>query len=436
MRSFTFREVERDEFNAFSAQHPQGNFQQTTGMGDVREAEGVQIWYVGVEEKGKLVAATQFELHHTRLSTFAMIHNGPLCDFADVELTHYFIDQLAAFGKAKGAAQLEITPEAPYRWHASDGSNLPDPATGETWPADVPTNLPWRADETGFANLMSCGFIHGGFDRAYNAVPRWRYLKDLTPFDSEEALLGSFHKNTRRNVRIAQKSFVVVEKGTPDQLSVLNELCQISSDKQGFENRPMSYYELMLKGLGDDVEFLLAYIDMRAYRDAQVTDKASYAATVERLEAQAAEAPDNDKIARKLKDARKKLDSAADRIADAERWLAEDGERIPIAGAMFVWSAHECIYLFSGSNPKYRRFYGANAIQYRIMCETMERGLPTYNFYGINGVFDDPEDPGRGLTEFKQGFCGYVEEMMGSFTLPLKPARYAMKRLAHKILGH
>ena len=30
-----------------------------------------------------------------------------------------------------------------------------------------------------------------------------------------------------------------------------------------------------------------------------------------------------------------------------------------------------------------------------------------YNFYGISGVFDDPNDEGRGVLEFKQGFNGY-----------------------------
>ena len=69
------------------------------------------------------------------------------------------------------------------------------------------------------------------------------------------------------------------------------------------------------------------------------------------------------------------------------------------------------------------------------MLECLERGCNRYNFYGINGVFDDPKDPGRGLLEFKQGFGGYVEELMGSFTLPVKPIVYKAKVLARKVLG-
>lgn len=53
---------------------------------------------------------------------------------------------------------------------------------------------------------------------------------------------------------------------------------------------------------------------------------------------------------------------------------------------------------------------------------------------GISGVFDDPEDDGRGVLEFKQGFNGYVEELPGEFTLPVSKLRYGVNDLAHKLL--
>ena len=70
-----------------------------------------------------------------------------------------------------------------------------------------------------------------------------------------------------------------------------------------------------------------------------------------------------------------------------------------------------------------------------MMSRCLERGVTRYNFYGISGVFDDPEDDGRGVLEFKQGFNGYVEELPGEFVLPVKPVAYAMKQFAHKLLS-
>ena len=61
--------------------------------------------------------------------------------------------------------------------------------------------------------------------------------------------------------------------------------------------------------------------------------------------------------------------------------------------------------------------------------------MTRYDFYGISGVFDDPEDDGRGVLEFKQGFNGYVEELPGEFVLPVKPVAYAMKQINPDVMG-
>ena len=48
--------------------------------------------------------------------------------------------------------------------------------------------------------------------------------------------------------------------------------------------------------------------------------------------------------------------------------------------------------------------------------------------------FDEPEDEGRGVLEFKQGFNGYVEELMGSFVLPVRPLTFKLKTALRKLL--
>ena len=38
------------------------------------------------------------------------------------------------------------------------------------------------------------------------------------------------------------------------------------------------------------------------------------------------------------------------------------------------------------------------------------------------------------MLEFKQGFNGYVEQMVGKFTLPVDKFRFGVSNLAHKLL--
>ena len=129
-----------------------------------------------LKEGEKIVAAALFETHRSRFSTFAAMHDGPMCDYHDTEALTFFMDALKRHAKAKGASQLEITPESPYRLRDTNGASLPDDQNG-------------APDNKLIERLEAIGFTHGGFTVGYTAVPRWRYLKDLTGITDEKSLL-------------------------------------------------------------------------------------------------------------------------------------------------------------------------------------------------------------------------------------------------------
>ena len=90
-------------------------------------------------------------------------------------------------------------------------------------------------------------------------------------------------------------------------------------------------------------------------------------------------------------------------MAEAAEY-AKDGDVLPAAASLFVEHARETVYLFSGSVEKYKPFYASALVQHDAMLHLcVERGVTRYNFYGIDGVFDDPNSEGRGVLEFKQG---------------------------------
>ncbi len=101
MRAFSLVTLSPEAFDDFSAHHPDGNFQQTSAAGRLRAAQGIEVEYLGVQENGKIVAGSLFETHRSRLSTFSVVHDGPLCDYRDRELTEYFMTQLKQHAKAQ-----------------------------------------------------------------------------------------------------------------------------------------------------------------------------------------------------------------------------------------------------------------------------------------------------------------------------------------------
>ena len=61
----------------------------------------------------------------------------------------------------------------------------------------------------------------------------------------------------------------------------------------------------------------------------------------------------------------------------------------------------------------------------------IEHNFERYNFYGIPNTFDK-NDKDYGIYEFKTGFNGFVEELIGEFEITTSPVYYLIK-LIHKI---
>ena len=75
--------------------------------------------------------------------------------------------------------------------------------------------------------------------------------------------------------------------------------------------------------------------------------------------------------------------------------------------------------------------------QWEIIKYTIKNNIPKYNFYGIDGNFDKNNNEMYGIYEFKRGFGGNVEELIGEFDLIINKFWYRTYKIAfgayHKI---
>ncbi|KFI63219.1 aminoacyltransferase [Bifidobacterium cuniculi] len=417
MRQFSCTLLTAEEFAAFAARAPHGNFQQTTMMGDLRAGDGTQVDYIGVRERGRLVAAALLCTVKSAVSAFSAVYDGPLCDLDDRELTVYLMDALAAFArKQRGAVHLDVTPEQPYRLRDGDG---------EATDGDP--------DQAMMDNLAAARMEHQGFTRGYTAVPRWRFVKDLDGIADGTQLLKSFSKRTQWSVKRAKSMGVEVRSIGLDELDTFARIEQDTAERRHFAYRGEEYFRRFAQAFGDDAHFLVAQIDTARGVDAMERKVAGQQAKVDTLTAKI-ERHDTTKLRRQLAEESSNLKAAHKRLDEA-RALAAKGDIIPVAASMFVTVPQETVYLFSGSVEEYKPYYASALIQYEAMLRyCVERGVPRYNFYGIDGVFDDPDSEGRGVLEFKQGFNGRVEELPGEFIRVLRPGRYRLLQLAHGVV--
>ena len=118
------------------------------------------------------------------------------------------------------------------------------------------------------------------------------------------------------------------------------------------------------------------------------------------------------------------------KIRQAEDIMKEDGEEIYLSGSMFIMIDPEVVYLSSGNYEKYMCYNSQYLIQWEMIQYAIEHHFKRYNFYGITGNFDK-NDKDYGMYEFKTGFNGVVEELIGEYTYPTSFMYYIIKGI-HK----
>ena len=408
--------ITAQEFDELSAHHPLGNFQQTSQMRTLAAHRVESSDIVGVRnDAGQLIAAALIEYTRGRFGLEGSIWLGPLCDLHDGDEVKALTDAIRHAAAARGAISVTCWPNALYRRHASDGT-----AEGEP-------------DDAAIAAMAGSGWIHAGFDTGYGAVcNRWNYVKDLTGIADEKALLNSYDKRTQWSVKRARSMGVHVRELEPAEFAIFADIERRTAERRSFAARDEQYFHDFKDAFGDKARFMLAEIHIAEYAAEMTAKRDALAAKVASLQAKYDEHPTT-KTQRQLGEETRNLEAAIKRLDEA-RSFAEQGDVLPAAASLFVEGPQEMVYLYSGSLSEYKPFYASALIQHWAMSRALEIGVERYNFYGISGVFDDPQDEGRGVLEFKQGFNGYVEELVGEFTLPVNRLRFSISEAAHKLL--
>lgn len=193
--------------------------------------------------------------------------------------------------------------------------------------------------------------------------PKWVYYLEIEGKTPEE-LFREFRNGHKWEIRRAERDGVRVRELGVDELEILKKITAESGERHGFHEPEMDYYRSMKEFFGDKVKFVVAEMPAEKLR-------------VDGIE------------------------------------VEEGAEYVPLAASMFLNDGHEMIYLYSGSVRALQRYGGAHLIQWEMIKEAIGSGCERYNFYGTRPV------EGNGVYRFKQGFRGHVEELLGSFALPI-----------------
>ena len=404
-----FLEITEEEYTKFWENQPLKTFLSSPKISKLRQKSNWKTYFVGVKEDNKLIAASMLFSHarHFGVSEFYS-PRGFLLDFNNKELLEFMTKEVKKFVSNHNGYVLRIDPYVIYKERDIDG-NIVEGGVDNSSVVEQLLSLGYKKVPT--PNKEQVG---------------WMFSLGLEG-KTEEQIQKEMKPNTRNTIRKAEKIGIDMREISYDELDEFQSIMEETSKRKGFSNRDISYYQEMYNLFhdSDEVKYFITSLDLKKYVKGLEEE---YKEKEEKINA-LSDAKYNEGQKKNLENEKASLEK---RIKEAEEIMASTGkEKINLSGSMFMLIQPEVIYLSSGNYEEYMKFNSQYLIQWELIKYGIAHGFKKHNFYGIpEDINTHPKD--YGIYEFKRGFNGYVEELIGEYELPIKPHYYLFK-LIHKI---
>ena len=408
----TLTTISKEEFTSFANTVPHRSFIQSAEMADLLVERGNTVQFIAWKEDDQVqVAAILYSLPMTG-GLHMEINSGPL--YQEEAMLEPFYVALKDYAKENSAIELVIKPYDTYQTFDSDGN-------------------PTSEEQTHFMDtLKNLGYQHDGLTTGYpGGEGDWHYVKDMEGI-TEKNLLQSFSKKGKPLVKKAKSFGIELKRLNRDELQLFKDITSSTSDRRDYQDKTLDYYQTFYDSFGDKADFMIATLNFHHYYTNLEKDQAKLAQKIEKLQKDLEVNPNSEKKQNQLREFSSQFDTFEVRKKEAKEYIEKYGDQdVILAGSLFVYMPQESTYLFSGSYTEYNKFYAPAVLQEYMMLETIKRGIPRYNFLGIQGIFDGSD----GVLRFKQNFNGYIVRKMGTFRYYPRPLKYKMISLIKKLLG-
>lgn len=408
----TLTTISKEEFTSFANTVSHRSFIQSAEMADLLVERGNTVQFIAWKEDDQVqVAAILYSLPMTG-GLHMEINSGPL--YQEEAMLEPFYVALKDYAKENSAIELVIKPYDTYQTFDSDGN-------------------PTSEEQTHFMDtLKNLGYQHDGLTTGYpGGEGDWHYVKDMEGI-TEKNLLQSFSKKGKPLVKKAKSFGIELKRLNRDELQLFKDITSSTSDRRDYQDKTLDYYQTFYDSFEDKADFMIATLNFHHYYTNLEKDQAKLAQKIDKLQKDLEVNPSSEKKQNQLREFSSQFDTFEVRKKEAKEYIEKYGDQdIILAGSLFVYMPQESTYLFSGSYTEYNKFYAPAVLQEYMMLETIKRGIPRYNFLGIQGIFDGSD----GVLRFKQNFNGYIVRKMGTFRYYPRPLKYKMISLIKKLLG-
>ena len=408
----TLTTISKDEFTSFANTVSHRSFIQSVEMADLLERRGNTVQLIAWKQNDQVQVAAILYSQPMTGGLHMEINSGPL--YQNEAMLQPFYAAVKDYAKENGAMELVIKPYDTYQTFDSDGN-------------------PTTEEQTHFMDtLTNLGYQHDGLTTGYpGGEPDWHYVKDMDGI-TEKNLLNSFSKKGKPLVKRAKSFGIQLKQLNRDELYIFKEITSSTSDRRDYQDKTLDYYQNFYDSFGDKVDFMIATLNFELYLSNLQEKWKDLQSQLDPLIEKISEGINSAKINKLKAQLDKQMNTLSVRMDEAKEYIEKYGNQdVILAGSLFVYMPQESTYLFSGSYTEFNKFYAPAVLQEYMMLETIKRGIPRYNFLGIQGIFDGSD----GVLRFKQNFNGYIVRKMGTFRYYPHPLKHKLISLIKRLLG-
>ncbi len=404
------KEINISEYQSFWEKHPLKTFLSSKEIANVRTSsrpEWNSISY-GLYKDNQIIGATLLIYKKSIFNRYEYYSpRGILIDYNNKIILETFINLLKKELKKKKGYILRIDPYIYYKQRDLNGDIVKD-----------------GFDNSHIINnLKKIGFKKEK-DEEEEQVS-WMFSLNLEG-KKEEEIFNEMRSNTRNIIRKTEKYGIELVELEYDELDYFQNILEDTGERKKFSTRSIKYIQNMYKEFNktDSIKFIVAKLNLDNYINNinnELEDKKSKLSNLS----------DNNKNKGKRKELYLDIELLNKRINEAKEIIkTEKTNIITLSGSMMLFVKPEVLYLSSGNYDKFMKFNGQYLIQWEMIKYAINNGYKKYNFYGIPKYINTkPKD--YGIYEFKKGFNGEVEQLIGEFYLPLS-FRYKIIKLIKK----
>jgi len=428
---YKFVEINSSEIDKFNESDRKGHIFQTSYWAELKK-DWKKKFIAGYDNDNNMVITATILLRKAPYINKYMgyIPRSFTCDYNNKKLLIEFTEYLREFAKKNNISFITIDPDI----HLKENEEALSEGT------EIKNFL----KSLGYKNTDSKNFeaIQPNF------VFRLPLPTEGNKMDIKKAVFKKFSSKTRYNIKVAEErglSVEVYDKETlnEDVLDRFHEIMVTTGKRDNFLVRHREYFKDMIDYLYPHCRlYMVKYSYENDFnRLSEKLNKQEEAKTkainkIEELKVKLDAETDEDKksrIEKKLNDQDKRLKEAERQIEGFKKKISDiepfKGQEIYLSGSIYLYYGNKAWYLYGASENILRDTMPNFAMQWSMICDSIDLGCDVYDFRGVSGDLN-PENPLYGLYKFKKGFNGNFVEFIGEFDIVIDNGIYTLYKKA------